>query len=165
MTCAAFWARRPRRLLPALLLVLVAVAVWAAFALDAARRNSVRGQGLSALFYSANWYLIFGGESAIGRAGGLAPLFHTWSLAIEEQFYLLWPLIVFACLHRWHGKLRPLAMVAIVISVVSVVLMPLLFVPGNEARAYLATDTRRAPVADRRVARDGAADRRDPPGE
>ncbi len=72
----------------------------------------MRGQGLSALFYGANWYLIFGGEAGIGRAGGLAPLFHTWSLAIEEQFYLLWPLVVVACLHRWHGRLRPLAIVA-----------------------------------------------------
>ncbi len=138
----AFWARRARRLLPALFLVLVVVAVWSGFALDAARRSSVRGQGLSALFYSANWYLIYGGEAAIGRVGGLSPLFHTWSLAIEEQFYLVWPLIVLACLHRWRGALRPLAIVAVVLSVVSVVLMPLLFVPGNEGRAYLATDTR-----------------------
>jgi peptidoglycan/LPS O-acetylase OafA/YrhL len=138
----AFWARRARRLLPALLLVLTVVAIWSAFALDAARRSSVRGQGLSALFYSANWYLIFGGESTIGRAGGLAPLFHTWSLAIEEQFYLVWPLVVVFCLWRWHGSLRPLAIVAVVVSIVSVVLMPILFVPGDEGRAYLATDTR-----------------------
>jgi peptidoglycan/LPS O-acetylase OafA/YrhL len=138
----AFWARRARRLLPALLLMLTAVAVWSAFALDAARKSSVRGQGLSALFYGANWYLIFGGESAISRAGGLSPLFHTWSLAIEEQFYLVWPLVVLFCLYRWRGSLRPLALVAAVVSVVSVVLMPLLFVPGNEGRAYLATDTR-----------------------
>jgi peptidoglycan/LPS O-acetylase OafA/YrhL len=138
----AFWARRARRLLPALFVVLAAVAIWSAFALDAARRSSVRGQGLSALFYSANWYLIFGGESAIGRAGGLAPLFHTWSLAIEEQFYLVWPVVVLLVLRRWRGSLRPLAIVAVVVSVFSVVLMPLLFDPGNEARAYLATDTR-----------------------
>jgi peptidoglycan/LPS O-acetylase OafA/YrhL len=138
----AFWARRARRLLPALFLVLVAVAVWAALTLDASQRASVRGQGLSALFYGANWYLVFGGEATIGRAGGLAPLFHTWSLAIEEQFYLVWPLVVFACLRRWRGALRPLATVAIAVSVVSVILMALLFVPGNEARAYLATDTR-----------------------
>jgi peptidoglycan/LPS O-acetylase OafA/YrhL len=138
----AFWARRARRLLPALLLVLTVVAIWSAFALDAARRSSVRGQGLSALFYSANWYLIFGGEESIGRAGGLAPLFHTWSLAIEEQFYLVWPVVVVLCLRRWGGALRPLVIVAVTASVVSLVLMPVLFVPGTEARAYLATDTR-----------------------
>jgi peptidoglycan/LPS O-acetylase OafA/YrhL len=138
----AFWARRARRLLPALFLVLTVVAIWAAFALDAARKSSVRGQGLSALFYSSNWYLIFGGEATIGRAGGLSPLFHMWSLAIEEQFYLVWPLVVFLCLRRWHGALRPLATVAIVISVASVALMPILFIPGNEGRAYLGTDVR-----------------------
>ncbi len=50
--------------------------------------------------------------------------------------------MVLFCLYRWRGSLRPLAIVAAVVSVVSVVLMPLLFVPGNEGRAYLATDTR-----------------------
>jgi peptidoglycan/LPS O-acetylase OafA/YrhL len=138
----AFWARRARRLLPALFVVLAAVAVWASVALDGARRSSVRGQGLWSLFYGANWYLIEGGEASIGRAGGLAPLFHMWSLAIEEQFYLVWPLVVVACLYCGHGSLRPLALVATGIAIVSVVVMPLVFVPGHEARAYLATDTR-----------------------
>jgi peptidoglycan/LPS O-acetylase OafA/YrhL len=138
----AFWARRARRLLPALLLVLAVVALWAAVALNEAGRAGVRGRGLSALFYSANWYMIFGDEPVVGRADGLSPLFHTWSLAIEEQFYLVWPLIVFACLRWWHGRIRPLATFAIVASVVSIALMPVLFVSGDEDRAYIATDTR-----------------------
>jgi peptidoglycan/LPS O-acetylase OafA/YrhL len=138
----AFWARRARRLLPALFLVLMAVAVWSAFALEPRELTRIRSEGLWTLFYGANWYLIHGGEAYFHRFSDPSPFFHTWSLAVEEQFYLLWPLIMFACLRISRGKPRALVVVAVVISVVSVLLMALLYVPTDHVRAYEGTDVR-----------------------
>src|SRR5689334_9942669 len=87
----AFWARRARRLLPALFLVLTAIAVWAALALPADQLGTVRGDGLATLFYGANWRLISSGQSYFAALSLPSPLRHAWSLAIEEQFYVVWP--------------------------------------------------------------------------
>ena len=84
-----FWLRRARRLLPALVLVLVAVGVWAALWGSALVRSDLRRDYPWALFYAANWGQIVGGAQYFGN---LSPLRHLWSLAVEEQWYLLWPL-------------------------------------------------------------------------
>src|SRR5689334_14913107 len=88
----AFWVRRVRRLLPALLLVLVAVA-WL-FAPDG--DPLLRGDALAALGYVANWRMIYHGAGYFAQTASPSPLQHTWSLGIEEQFYALWPLVVLA---------------------------------------------------------------------
>jgi peptidoglycan/LPS O-acetylase OafA/YrhL len=131
----AFWARRARRLLPGLFLVLLAVALWVALTSDPGGDQGARGLGLSSLFYSANWYLIGHGTSS-------PLLFHTWSLAIEEQFYLLWPPIVLAALYWGRGRLRALTTIAIAGTIVSALLTAVLFTPHDEARAYQGTDAR-----------------------
>ena len=104
-----FWARRARRLLPALFLVLAAVAAYATWWMPPESRGAIRGDGLAALFYSANWRFIFEHSSYFSLFASPSMLEHTWSLAIEEQFYLLWPLIVVGCLALGRGRRAPLA--------------------------------------------------------
>jgi peptidoglycan/LPS O-acetylase OafA/YrhL len=91
---SAFWARRARRLLPALLLVLVGVAAYAAFVALPSQGTQIRGDALATLGYVANWRQIVSGSNYFAIFGAPSPLNHTWSLAIEEQFYLVWPLVV-----------------------------------------------------------------------
>ena len=86
----AFWARRARRLLPALFVVLIAVSLWVAVTWPSDQLGSVRGDGLATLFYGANWRFVLTGQSYFAFSGLLSPFRHAWSLAIEEQFYLLW---------------------------------------------------------------------------
>lgn len=88
ISLGAFWARRARRLLPALLAVLLACVTWAAFAGDARWRTDLRRDLPWAVLYAANWGQITGGAPYFGN---LSPLRHLWSLAVEEQWYLLWP--------------------------------------------------------------------------
>ena len=92
----SFWARRARRLLPALLLVLAAVGVYGLVAASRVDAQHVAVDGLSAFAYVANWHFIASGQSYLQQfiQQAPSPLRHMWSLAIEEQFYLLWPLVV-----------------------------------------------------------------------
>ena len=90
----AFWGRRLRRLLPALLLVLLAVAVYGAAEVPSIQLSALRGDSLASLFYVANWRFISTGSSYFDMFIAPSPVRHLWSLAIEEQFYLVWPLVV-----------------------------------------------------------------------
>jgi peptidoglycan/LPS O-acetylase OafA/YrhL len=138
----AFWARRARRLLPALLLVLAFVAVYThAVALPWDREN-IRGDGLASLFYVANWRFIFAGQGYFELFSAASPLRHMWSLAIEEQYYLVWPLVVLACLRLGRGSVRMLTVVSIVGAAASVAAMRVRFVPSDPSPAYYATDAR-----------------------
>ena len=94
-----FWARRARRLLPAVLVLLAATAV-AVPILAPDQAHRIRTDLLSALGYVFNWRLVFGEQSYFQSAGRPPILQHLWSLAVEEQFYLLWPLLVFALSRR-----------------------------------------------------------------
>ena len=94
----AFWGRRARRLLPALftMLFLVLTYTWI-FEWEALGR--LRGDFLAAIFYVSNWYQIWVGQQ-YGAAAEFEPLRHLWSLAVEEQFYLVWPLVMVLFLRR-----------------------------------------------------------------
>ena len=141
----AFWLRRARRLLPALLLVLVAVTVMVRFAEPAGAYPGYRGSALSALFYASNWWQIATSGNYFVSTGAVSPLTHTWSLAVEEQFYLVWPLVVLAVLHLsgpFRRGVRVLLGVAVVGAVASAVEMAVLYHPGaNTTRVYFGTDT------------------------
>lgn len=90
-----FWIRRARRLFPALLAVVATVLVvtWIVGPND--RTHRVSADGLASLFYVANWRFVLSGQSYIRQFldSTPTPLQHTWSLAIEEQFYIIWPLV------------------------------------------------------------------------
>jgi peptidoglycan/LPS O-acetylase OafA/YrhL len=150
---ARFWGRRARRLLPALFLVLLVVAAAAHSAVAPVARGGLRDDGLATVLYVANWHAI--GTTTGYWAQTLAPswLQHTWSLAIEEQFYVIWPLVVIAVLAwgRRRGDTVPLTVrrlmrVALVGAVASAVWMVLWFRFGHPStdRLYLGTDTRAA---------------------
>ena len=90
----AFWGRRARRLLPALVCVLAAVALYAAVWAKPDELATIRGDALATIGYFANWRAIATSRDYWALFRNPSPLDHTWSLAIEEQFYLVWPLLV-----------------------------------------------------------------------
>jgi peptidoglycan/LPS O-acetylase OafA/YrhL/lysophospholipase L1-like esterase len=140
---SAFWARRARRLLPALFLVLAAVAAYGALIAAPAELAHLRTDGLSALGYVANWGQIFSHQSYFESFAAPSPLRHTWSLAIEEQFYLVWPLLVAGVLRWRRGSIRSLGMVTGALLAASAVWMIVLYKPGvDPTRVYYGTDTR-----------------------
>jgi len=143
----AFWARRARRLLPALALVLGVVALYAYRAATPVELHQLRRDGLSTIVYLANWNQIASHVSYFASFGPPSALKHTWSLAIEEQFYLVWPLVVVCIVglaaRRGRDGARLLAGVAGVFAAGSAVLMAVLYHPGHDpSRVYYGTDTR-----------------------
>jgi peptidoglycan/LPS O-acetylase OafA/YrhL len=141
-----FWLRRARRLLPALFVMLAAVTAWVTIA-DRARLAGLRGPVLAAVTYTSNWYLIAKNQSYFARFAPPQPLDHLWSLAVEEQFYLLWPwllLLALLVLRRAGGKsAKWLAVPTLLLAAGSAVLMAKLYQPGlDPTRIYEGTDTR-----------------------
>jgi peptidoglycan/LPS O-acetylase OafA/YrhL len=161
---ARFWGRRARRLLPALLLLTLVVAAYVVFVADAVEAQHVSDDGLASLFYIGNWRFIASGQPYIQQYANQAasPLRHMWSLAIEEQFYLVWPLVVGgigALVSRQVGRDdrsgRPeqalrrrrtfryvVVAVSVVVSIASLLRMSALYEPLDPNRAYYGTDTR-----------------------
>jgi peptidoglycan/LPS O-acetylase OafA/YrhL len=137
-----FWLARARRLLPALFAVLATVSVVAVlFFRDEVAE--LRRALAAALTYTSNWYLIFSGQSYFQSAGRPSALEHLWSLAVEEQFYLVWPVVLLFVISRW-GVGRLVAVTAVG-ALASAVLMGAMFVPGGDpSRVYMGTDTRAA---------------------
>ena len=136
----AFWLRRARRLLPALFLLIAVTLIFALVALSS-EVAGLRDDAYAALGYTTNWYLIFDHQSYFEIMGRPSLFRHLWSLAVEEQFYILWPLLLTALLWLW----RPRFVLLIVLSgaVASAVLMALLYQPDvDPSRVYYGTDTR-----------------------
>ncbi|MFN8035308.1 MAG: acyltransferase [Acidimicrobiia bacterium] len=131
-----FYARRLLRLTPALLLVLAVVGSYAVFLERGAVRDAIYPEAASTILYSANWFAATGSQFPFHLA-------HTWSLAIEEQFYLVWPLAVVAIL-SWSGRVRSLLWTTVGIACASALLMPMMTGFGDHRveRAYFGTDTR-----------------------
>ncbi len=137
-----FWIRRGRRLLPALYLLLAVVSGAALLVYrDAAGRMG--GDVLAALLYVSNWWQIFLDESYFVQSGRPPLLMHLWSLAVEEQFYLLFPpLFVYGLAKLGRQRTRT---VVLVVALASAIEMALLFDEGADtSRIYYGTDTRAA---------------------
>ena len=139
-----FWARRARRLVPALLLLLAATALFAATVAAAGSLESLRKDAFAALLYVSNWRFILAGADYFEATATPSVLRHTWSLAIEEQFYVVWPLVLAAVARaRASTRLAWVAGIAGVGVVVSALTMALLHEPGQDpSRAYYGTDSR-----------------------
>jgi len=135
----SFWNRRGRRLLPALAAFLAVVLLVTTLIGDVAQRRDLPSGLLSAIFYVSNWNLIAHHQSYFDQFSSLSPLRHLWSLAIEEQFYLIWPLVVIACLTRSRKLLIAVTAVA---ATLSIGLMAFLLGSGDPSRSYYGTDTR-----------------------
>jgi peptidoglycan/LPS O-acetylase OafA/YrhL len=138
---ARFWKRRALRLLPAVLLLLVAV--WAVVpALAPEQGGRLRGDIRAALAYVSNWRLIFEHQSYFEAAGRPPLLQHLWSLAVEEQFYVVWPLVLWAGLGLRRRAPR-LFLWILAAAAGSAALMAVLYEPGTDpSRVYYGTDTR-----------------------
>ncbi len=141
-----FWLRRARRLLPALFVMLAVVTAWVTI-FDRARLASLRGPVAAAATYVSNWYLIIKNQSYFARFAPPQPLDHLWSLAVEEQFYLIWPwllLLGLLCLRRFRRTSATwLIAPTLALAAASAVAMALLYQPGfDPTRVYEGTDTR-----------------------
>jgi peptidoglycan/LPS O-acetylase OafA/YrhL len=139
---ARFWGHRVRRLLPALLVMLVAVGAYALLFAASDSLGEIRGDAIATLLYVNNWHLLLDSQGYFAGLSAPRPLLHTWSLSIEEQFYLVWPLVVLATLKLTRSRLA-LGVVAIAGAIASAVAMALLFDGGTGLdRVYYGTDTR-----------------------
>lgn len=153
---AGFWTRRARRLLPALVIVVLAVGLFRdLFPPDAVA--GLRADALSALGWVANWRFETQRTDYFSQGGTPSPLQHTWSLGVEEQYYLLWPLLLVALAgltavsvrHRraqgacapdiWRLAVGRLAVCGAVASAVEAVVLAS---HGALSRVYFGTDTR-----------------------
>lgn len=143
-----FWLGRARRLLPALFLMLAVVVSWVVL-LGPAQPPQFREAVGAAALYVANWQLVFQHVSYFASFGPPAPLDHLWSLGVEEQFYILWPLLLIAGMHLVRecsqaSDVRPrLAGLTLLLTCASALEMALLYRPGlDPSRVYYGTDTR-----------------------
>src|SRR5215831_5826174 len=142
---ADFWLRRARRLLPALFVMLAVVAAWVTL-LDRDQLPAIRGAVASSAACVGNWWLIAQHSSYFAQFAPPMPLGHLWSLAVEEQFYLIWPWLLLLGLRWARGRRRArtrLAEATLLLAAVSAVAMALLYRPGYDpTRIYDGTDTR-----------------------
>jgi peptidoglycan/LPS O-acetylase OafA/YrhL len=136
-----FYARRARRLLPALFVMLAVVAAYSVVFLRTDSHLLV-AQIVSTLTYTTNWLFIMRHVSYVA-ALGRPPLFqHLWSLAIEEQFYLVWPIVFVALLRASHGRRAPVIGVILTCAAASAAWMSILYGPyADPSRVYFGTDT------------------------
>lgn len=136
-----FWLRRVRRLLPAIVLVLtVSAAVFTL--LNHELLTKLRTDLIPALLWFTNWWYIFQDVSYFQALGAPSPVTHFWSLAIEEQFYVVWPLLLLGMM-RGGAKHATLRRVTVVLAAASAALMAILYDPlGDPSRVYYGTDTR-----------------------
>ncbi|HEV2360380.1 MAG TPA: acyltransferase [Acidimicrobiales bacterium] len=139
----AFWGRRARRLFPALLLLILGVGLYALFVATPFDLSNIRSDGLFTVFYAANWHSVGSGQDYFQLYLNPSPFQHTWSLAIEEQFYVVWPLVIVFATKIRRASARSIAYLAGGMAAISVVLMIVLSESGfSTDRLYYGTDTR-----------------------
>jgi peptidoglycan/LPS O-acetylase OafA/YrhL len=138
-----FWRRRARRLLPAAWLAIAVAVAYGVSAGSATVARHLPGDVLAAMAYVANWRLVVAERSYEDLFAEPSPVTHLWSLAIEEQVYLVFPLLLLAVLALARGRLTALAIVLGVGALLSTYWMASLHHPAADtARVYYGTDTR-----------------------
>lgn len=141
LNLADFWFRRFRRLLPALIFMLIIVVAWVTL-LDRSLLPSLRGDVLATAVYGNNWWLIFHQVSYFDRFSDPAPFVHLWSLSVEGQFYIVWPLLLALGL-RYTPKRIQMVGITLLLALTSILTMALMYEPGSDpSRIYYGTDTR-----------------------
>jgi len=143
----AFWGRRFRRLLPASLVAIAGILLASAVLADANQLERLRGDVLAALAYVANWHFIASGDSYGNLFAAKPPMEHFWSLAIEEQFYFVYPLLAAGVLACFRGSRRAFGVVLFVLTGASVTASIVLKAHGASLdRLYFGTDVRAAEI-------------------
>jgi peptidoglycan/LPS O-acetylase OafA/YrhL len=140
-----FYARRFRRLLPAAFVALVATAAVYTVIASPLELSGVTGSFRAAFLYSTNWYFIGHSTSYFGAAGATNPVLHFWSLAVEEQFYLVWPLLLgglFAGTRRFGVGQRRVVRIMVAIAMLASVVRALSLRTSNPEWAYYGSDAR-----------------------
>lgn len=140
----AFWIRRFRRLMPASLVTLAGIVVlFGPFVATADQLAELPGDVIAALLYVANWRFILADTSYADLFTAPSPVQHFWSLAIEEQYYVFFPLLTAGLLSVGKGSRRVLGGALAGLAALSTILMLALYEPGTDtARVYYGTDTR-----------------------
>ncbi|WP_050616200.1 acyltransferase family protein [Bacillus testis] len=136
-----FWIRRARRLLPAMFTMLFAVTAWVTL-FDQSFLAKLRDDFLPAVFYYSNWWYIFQDLSYFESMGTPSLLTHFWSLAVEEQFYIVWPLLIFGAFF-FKLKKKQRLVITLTAAFASALAMAILYSPTvDPSRIYYGTDTR-----------------------
>ncbi|WP_342719927.1 acyltransferase family protein (plasmid) [Bacillus paramycoides] len=136
-----FWLSRARRLLPAMLVMLVITLAWITI-FHSSLLEKMRGDSLAALFYVSNWWYIYHKLSYFDNFNQISPLNHFWSLAVEEQFYVVWPFIISLGLYYIKKQSRMILLICLGVFA-SALAMAILYEPGvDPSRIYYGTDTR-----------------------
>jgi peptidoglycan/LPS O-acetylase OafA/YrhL len=133
----AFAKARARRLLPALVTCVVATLALFAWLAPAA---GLRADGLASLLYVQNWHLVVAGLPYSEAFARPSPLLHLWSLSVEGQLYLLWPLLLVGVLAT--ARRSTALLVTVLLAFASALLMALRYDPDGGSLAYYATDAR-----------------------
>ncbi|WP_397536328.1 acyltransferase family protein [Rummeliibacillus pycnus] len=136
-----FWIRRFRRLIPALIIMLILVGFWITL-FQRSFLVGLRSEILAAIFYVSNWFYVLQDHSYFTKFSPPSPLLHMWSLAVEEQFYIIWPIVIIISLSFVRYK-EKMALGTLVVALVSAIAMAIMFTPGEDpSRVYYGTDTR-----------------------
>ncbi|ALL23961.1 acyltransferase family protein [Bacillus tropicus] len=136
-----FWLSRARRLLPGMLVMLVITLAWITI-FHSSLLEKMRGDSLAALFYVSNWWYIYHKLSYFDNFNQISPLNHFWSLAVEEQFYVVWPFIISLGLYYIKKQSRMILLICLG-AFASALVMAILYEPGvDPSRIYYGTDTR-----------------------
>ena len=136
-----FWLSRARRLLPGMLIMLIVTLAWITI-FHSSLLVKMRGDSLAALLYFSNWWYIYHKLCYFDSFSQLSPLNHFWSLAVEEQFYVVWPFVISLGFYYIKKQSRMILFICLG-AIASALAMAILYEPGTDpSRIYYGTDTR-----------------------
>ena len=141
LSLGGFYARRVRRLLPAAVLVVVATCLAFVVVTSLTQRLEIVGDARAALLYVANWHFLGQSNDYFAQEESASPFLHFWSLAIEEQFYVVFPILLLLLARRARRRLRTTALVVGALGLLSLGLQ-LFWMSADANHAYYGTDAR-----------------------